>query len=104
MYYEDLAISKTRIVSHRENVVKIFCFGHYTIDENSLPVTNELNGGTELHIDQDAYDDGECTQLIKVNSPITSVNLNKDGRYLLLNISMDKPRIELWDLNYGKFE
>lgn len=64
----------------------------------------DMDQSCPLHIDQELYDDNEYTQYIKVDAQITSVNLNKDGRYLLLNISMEKPRIELWNLNNLKFE
>jgi hypothetical protein len=49
MFYEDLAISKTRLVSHRESQAKIYCFGHYSMNENDMPI--DLDQGTPLHID-----------------------------------------------------
>ena len=36
---------------------------------------------------------------IEVSDTLTSISLSKDGRYLLSNISLKQPKLELFDLN-----
>ena len=41
----------------------------------------------------------ETTYILEENDTITSICLSKDGRYLLTNVSLKNPRIDLWDLD-----
>jgi WD40 repeat protein len=44
-------------------------------------------------------EDNDSTYEIEVSDTITSVSLSRDGRFLLANISLKSPKIELYDLN-----
>jgi WD40 repeat protein len=36
---------------------------------------------------------------LELSDTLTSINLSKDGRYLLANVSLKSPKLELYDLN-----
>lgn len=68
---------------------------------------NSTTGGavrSTIELDQEEYDDvaSPNVRLIDINDTITSINLSRDGDYLLANISMVKPRIECWHLPTGE--
>ena len=51
-------------------------------------------------IEQSDYDDaqGPHVKELELNDIVTAVCLSKDGKQLLANTSMTKPRIEMWDI------
>ena len=53
---------------------------------------------------QEEYSDVKSTnvKLIDGNDTITAISLSKDGKYLLANISMTKPRIECYHIATGE--
>ena len=68
---------------------------------------NSTTGGavrSTIELEQEEYDDVASPNvcLIDINDTITSINLSRDGEYLLANISMVKPRIECWHLPTGE--
>ena len=68
---------------------------------------NSTTGGavrSTIELEQEEYDDvaSPNVRLIDINDTITSINLSRDGDYLLANISMVKPRIECWYLPTGE--
>lgn len=55
----------------------------------------------ELSPDEDRFDslkNIENSFTLEENDTITSISMSKDGRYLLTNVSLKTPRIDLWDL------
>ena len=70
--------------------------------DDDLSIDGEI--GDEMRLDQDDYDDtqGPHVRIIEVNDIVTAVCLSRDGQQLLVNTSMKKPRIELWDMNTGE--
>ena len=57
----------------------------------------EMN--SQYFLDQERYEDADQTSSIEASDTITAISLSSDGHYLLANVSLQKPRIECWDLN-----
>jgi len=52
----------------------------------------------EEHI-WEAVNEGDSQYTIDELDTVTSMTLSKDGKYLLTNVSLKKPHLDLWDLN-----
>lgn len=87
-FFEDLALSADTLVSVSTNKAYVYRFA-----------TKE--GKVDLSMDQESYDDEARNLKIETKDSIIAIGLSQDGRSLLCNVSMTKPRIELWDLNSG---
>jgi WD40 repeat protein len=61
--------------------------------------TKKIN--QDYSIEQDSYDDESQNMVIESKDSIIAICLSHDGRHLLCNVSMSKPRIESWDLDTG---
>ena len=59
MFYEDLAVSRSKLVSHHNEKVKVFSFGHQSLVQDSI--TEDTVMTSPLHIDQETYDEPEFT-------------------------------------------
>ena len=46
----------------------------------------------------ETLNDREQSYEIEMSDTITSLTLSKDGRYLITNVSLTQPRLELFDL------
>lgn len=47
----------------------------------------------------EAMDETDLQYVLDETDTITSICLSKDGRYLLANVSLKNPRLDLWDLD-----
>lgn len=59
----------------------------------------------EYFLMQEDYDDLEnrdCVLALEMGDAITAIELSENGQFLLANVSMTNPRIELWDLESGE--
>ena len=55
----------------------------------------------DYSIDQESYDDESRNVVIEAKDSIIAICLSQDGKHLLCNVSMVKPRIESWNLDTG---
>lgn len=95
-YFEDFALSSTQLVSTSKNQAYVYHF-----ETKTEKKTFDLAFDEELVIDQEDYDDKDHTLTIETKDSITAICLSENGRDLLCNVSMSKPRIENWDIIKG---
>ena len=76
----DIAVSNSRLVSiGTNNQIQVY---ELSTDEERFESLKNI---------ENAYN-------LEENDTITSISMSKDGRYLLTNVSLKNPRLDLWDL------
>ena len=91
-FFEDMAIAVDRLVSVSKNKAFVYRF-------ESKHIKNQAT--INYSMDQESYDDENHNLTIEAKDSIISICLNHEGKFLLCNISMVKPRIECWNLDTG---
>ena len=71
-------------------------------DDHNQPQNKDKD---EYFLEQEDYDDvqnRDACLSIEMGDSITAIELSENGQFLLANVSMTHPRIELWDLESGE--
>lgn len=93
----DIATSSERLVLMGSNHFQVFNF--------PKEVNHPYRGGSVYPASEEvkqAFEDSDFNYEVDSNEAVTSIALTRDGRFLLCNVSLKNPRLELYDLERNK--